>query len=74
MTQEGCQVLQKMKKYFILEFIEVYQKLPSFWKVKCGRYSSRNKNLKSHETLQEKYKEKFTEATSDDVKKIIQKK
>ena len=61
----------KDEKKFTLELIDVYHGLPELWKVKSKEYSDRDKKEAAYDTLLLKYKEWYTEATKDDLKKKL---
>ncbi|GFO46407.1 hypothetical protein PoB_007291200 [Plakobranchus ocellatus] len=61
----------KEEKKFILEVIEMYHGFPGLWKVKSKEYSDREKKEAAYDTLLLKYKEWYTEATKDDLKKKL---
>ena len=56
---------------FQLDCIEVYKSLPALWKVKCDDYSNRQKKDAAYGVLVEKFREKYTHYTREDVKKRI---
>jgi len=57
------------ERSFIIEFIHLYRDLPALWNVKSKDYSNRNKKNDSYKTLVTKYKEKYPQASKEDVKK-----
>jgi len=57
------------ERSFMIECINLYRDLPALWNVKSKDYSNRNKKNDSYETLVKKYKEKYPQATKEDVKK-----
>ncbi|GFO24817.1 hypothetical protein PoB_005132200 [Plakobranchus ocellatus] len=61
----------KEEKIFILEVIEMYHGFPDLWKLKSKEYSDREKKEAAYDTLLLKYKEWYTEATKDDLKKKL---
>ncbi|GFO05983.1 hypothetical protein PoB_003248800 [Plakobranchus ocellatus] len=61
----------KEEKKFILEVIEMYHGFPELWKVKSKEFSDREKKEAAYDTLLLKYKEWYTEATKDDLKKKL---
>jgi len=59
------------ERQFILEVIDVYRELPALWKVTCEDYSNRRKKDVAYNTLLEKYRERYEDATKEDVKKKL---
>ncbi|KAH3843699.1 uncharacterized protein LOC127877103 [Dreissena polymorpha] len=57
------------ERKFILECIDLYRDLPALWKVTCEDYSNRVKKEAAYITLLEKYRERYQDATKEDVKK-----
>ncbi|KAJ8945759.1 hypothetical protein NQ318_022857 [Aromia moschata] len=61
---------QKTKeREFIVDCIHLYRELPALWNIKSKEYHDRDKKNTAYETLLEKYKEMFPDATKDDLKK-----
>ena len=58
----------KEEKKFLLEVIDRYRQLPALWKIKSDDYSNRNKKEQAYESLLQKYREWYKEATKDDLK------
>lgn len=70
----ACKMAEKenpklKEREFICECIQLYRELPSLWNVKCKEYHDRDKKNNAYETLLSKYKEMFSQASKDDVKK-----
>ncbi|XP_041361956.1 uncharacterized protein LOC121377927 [Gigantopelta aegis] len=57
------------ERKFLLQCIAVYRELPALWKVKTDDYSNRGKKDLAYEKLLAKYRERFENATKEDVKK-----
>lgn len=57
------------ERKFILECIDVYKELPCLWQVKSEDYMNRQKKDLAYEKLLQKYRERYTDATKEDVKK-----
>lgn len=59
------------ERHFILECLRLYKNLPALWKVKSEEYTDKQKKNDSYDILVEKYRERFPDATREDVKKKI---
>ncbi|KAK9499458.1 hypothetical protein O3M35_002490 [Rhynocoris fuscipes] len=49
----------------------MYESLPALWKVKSKEYTDRNKKSKAYDKLLEIYRERYPNATREDVAKKI---
>ncbi|KAK9887517.1 hypothetical protein WA026_023068 [Henosepilachna vigintioctopunctata] len=58
------------ERKFILMCIELYKSMPVLWKIKSEEYMDRDKKSQAMERLLDFYRQKFENATTDDVKKI----
>ncbi|GFR74173.1 heat stress transcription factor A-1e [Elysia marginata] len=58
---------------FMLEVLQVYQTLPSLWKVKSEEYHNRQRKIEDYhyQALLKKYKEYFPGATLEELKKKL---
>nr|XP_014095321.2 uncharacterized protein LOC106621121 [Bactrocera oleae] len=59
------------KRRFIIELIEVYHSCSALWDSKCDSYTDRLVRNQQYDILLEKYKEKYPNATKDDVRQKI---
>ncbi|XP_054088191.1 zinc finger protein 37-like [Zeugodacus cucurbitae] len=59
------------KRNFIIELIEVYHSCRALWDSKCEDYTDRLVRSQQYEILLAKYKEKYPNATKDDVRQKI---
>ena len=59
------------ERKFILEVIDIYRELPALWKITCDDYSNCGKREAAYNTLLEKYRERYEDATKEDVKKKL---
>ncbi|XP_064115071.1 uncharacterized protein LOC135221178 [Macrobrachium nipponense] len=57
------------ERAFLVECIRLYRDLPSLWKVKSPDYTNRNKKNLDYKTLLTKYRERYQDATVENVKK-----
>ncbi len=55
------------ERNFMLEVIELYRKFPAIWKIKSDEYSNRNKKEEAYELLLKKYRERYENATREDL-------
>ena len=59
------------ERKFMLECIDLYRELPALWKVTCEDYSNRVKKEAAYNTLLGKYRERYQDATKEDIKKKL---
>lgn len=59
------------KRRFIIDLIEVYHSCRALWDSKCESYTDRLVRNQQYDILLEKYKEKYPNATKDDVRQKI---
>ena len=64
-------VKKEAEKKFLIEVLGVYQTLPALWRIKSDDYSNRAKKAEAYDILLQKYREHFTSATLEDLKKKI---
>ena len=62
---------KEAEKKFLIEVLGVYRTLPALWRIKSDDYSNRDKKAKAYDILLQKYREHFTSATLEDLKKKI---
>lgn len=63
--------VKEAEKKFLIEVLGVYQTLPALWRIKSDDYSNRAKKAEAYDILLQKYRENFTSATLEDLKKKI---
>ncbi|XP_067637736.1 uncharacterized protein [Eurosta solidaginis] len=73
---EDKETIEKVKnlddeQQFLLDFIDVYHKLPALWNIHTKDYYDKLLKDAQYEILHEKYQEKYPNANLDDVKKKI---
>ncbi|ESO88420.1 hypothetical protein LOTGIDRAFT_96729, partial [Lottia gigantea] len=56
---------------FLLEVIHVYRELPCLWKMKSSDYTNRSLKDEAYKVLLKKYRERFEDATKEDLKKRL---
>ena len=59
------------ERKFMLECIDLHRELPALWKVTCEDYSNRVKKEAAYNTLLGKYRERYQDATKEDIKKSL---
>lgn len=70
MSCKGNKGMQEERK-FLSEFIDVYKSLPALWDSKSKTYYDRQRKAEAYEILLNKYKERYPDATREDVTKKI---
>lgn len=68
-TAKKSTACKTAERDFIRECIEVYRSQPALWNIKSKDYSNRQKKNDAYEVLLGKYKEKYPDATREDVTK-----
>lgn len=62
---------KESEKRFIREFLQLYRSLPALWLVKSAMYKDKKKKNASYKILLAKYRERYSDATKDDIRKKI---
>ncbi|XP_042892471.1 uncharacterized protein LOC122266706 [Penaeus japonicus] len=62
-------VKEEAEKKFLIEVLGVCRTLPALWRIKLDDYNNRAKKAEAYDILLQKYREHFTSATLEDLKK-----
>lgn len=71
MTSREMMEIKKSEREFVLEFLGAYKSLPCLWDMSSEEYVDRRKKMKAYDTLLDKFKERYPEATLADVRRKI---